>query len=78
MDRLFARSAKDTKFGGLTFYCLRHSFISLMLSKGIPAEQITTWVGRLDIELTTTTYAALLPNESSRLIAPRHLFEAVS
>lgn len=78
MDRLFARLVKDTEFGGLTFYCLRHSFISLVLSKGIPAEQITTWVGHLDIKLTTTTYAAFLPNESSRLMESLHLFEAVS
>lgn len=78
MDRLFARLVRDTEFGGLTFYCLRHSFISLMLSKGIPAEQITTWVGHLDIKLTTTTYAAFMPDESSRLMESLHLFEAVS
>jgi len=78
MDRLFARLVKNTEFAGLTFYCLRHSFISLMLSKGIPAEQITTWVGHLDIKLTTTTYAAFMPDESSRLMESLHLFEAVS
>lgn len=78
MDRLFARLVRATEFDGLTFYCLRHSFISLMLSKGIPAEQITTWVGHLDIKLTTTTYAAFLPSESTRLMESLHLFEAVS
>ena len=56
MDRLFARLVSGTDFNGLGFRCLRHSFISLVLSKGIPAERVRTWVGHLDTKLTTSTY----------------------
>lgn len=64
MDRLFRRLVSGTEYEGLTPYCLRHSFISLMLAKLIPADQIAMWVGHLDTKLTMTTYAHFLPDES--------------
>lgn len=78
MDRLFQRLVAGTDFNGLGFRCLRHSFISLVLRKGIPAERVATWVGHLDTKLTTTTYLHFLPDESSKLMESLKLFEAAS
>jgi len=78
MDRLFQRLVSGTEFEGLTFYCLRHSFISLMLAKSIPAGQVALWAGHLDTKLTTTPYSHFLPDESVQQMEAIRLFEAVS
>jgi|GEM_PF-3831119 len=63
MDRLFALLVKNREFVSLTFCCLRRGSISLMLIKGIPAEQITTWAGYLDVKLTATIWKRSPKNE---------------
>jgi integrase len=78
MDRMFQRLVSGTEFDGLTFYCLRHSFISLILAKAVPASQVALWAGHLDTKLTTTTYSHFLPDESVQQMEAIKLFEAVS
>ena len=78
MDRLFARLVAGTEFDGLTLYCLRHSFISLALAKGVPAEQVAQWVGHTSTQLTVTTYSHFIPDESVRRMEALRLFEGVS
>ena len=57
---------------------VRHSFISLMLAKAVPASQVALWAGHLDTRLTTTTYSHFLPDESVQRMEAIKLFEAVS
>ena len=56
---------------------LRHSFISLMLSRGVSVEVVGQWVGHLDRNTTATVYNHFLKTESVSVMAKLRLFEAV-
>ena len=73
----WGRLIKDTEFDGLGFHALRHSFISLMLSRGISVEVVGQWVGHLDRNTTAKVYGHFIKNESVTLMASLKLFEAV-
>ncbi len=62
---------------GLGFHALRHSFISLMLSRGVSVEIVGQWVGLLDRNTTATVYNHFFNTESVSVMASFKLFEAV-
>ena len=59
------------------FYALRHSFINLMLSRGVSVQLAGQWVGHLDRNTTAKVYGHFIKNESVTLMASLRLFEAV-
>ncbi len=75
--RRWSRLIHDSEFDGLGFHGLRHSFISLMLSRGINVEVVGQWVGHLDRNTTAKVYGHFIKNESVTLMASLKLFEAV-
>ncbi len=73
----WTRLIRNSDFDGLVFHALRHSFISLMLSRGISVEIVGLWVGHLDRNTTATVYNHFIKNESVSVMASLKLFEAV-
>ncbi len=65
-----------TDFGGLGFHALRHSFISLMLSRGVNVEVVGQWVGHLDRNTSGRVYNHFIKTESVSVMASLRLFEA--
>ena len=75
--RRWSHLVRGSDFDGLGFHGLRHSFISLMLSRGISVEVVGQWVGHLDRNTTAKVYGHFIKNESVSLMAKLRLFEAV-
>ncbi len=73
----WSRLIRGSEFDGLGFHALRHSFISLMLSRGVSVEIVGQWVGHLDRNTTATVYNHFLKTESVSVMAKLRLFEAV-
>jgi len=66
----------DTEFEELRAHALRHSYISTLLSRQVPAETIAKFVGHLETRTTVDVYGAFLPDNSVELVAKLRLFEA--
>ena len=75
--RRWERLIHDTDCEGLGFHALRHSFISLMLSRGVSVEVVGQWVGHLDRNTTGKVYNHFIKKESVSVMASLRLFEAV-
>lgn len=75
--RRWSRLTRDSDFEGLGFHGLRHSFISLMLSRGVSVEVVGQWVGHLDRNTTATIYNHFIKTESVSVMASLKLFEVV-
>ncbi len=73
----WSKAIRGSDFDGLVFHALRHSFISLMLSRGVSVEVVGQWVGHLDRNTTATVYNHFLKTESVSVMAKLRLFEAV-
>lgn len=65
-----------TEFEGLRAHALRHSYISTLLSRQVPAETIAKFVGHLETRTTVEVYGAFLPDNAVELVAKLRLFEA--
>ena len=79
MRTLWNRLLSGTQFEGLQFYALRHSFVSLAVSKNVPPVVLAGWVGHgASSNLISTTYSHFLPDLSVQRMKELRLFEGVS
>ena len=65
---MMTRLVKGTKFELMNgWHCLRHSFISICVAKGLTWEQIAEWVGHVSPK-TTRLYTHFYIQDSKRRI----------
>jgi integrase len=51
---------------GFTKHSLRHAFVSVLLSRGVPITDAATWLGHRNINVTYATYGHLVPSSLGR------------
>lgn len=61
LTRLFTTFVREHGLPPLTLHGLRHSFATLMLSRGIPVNQVQLWLGHSSPVTTYTHYAHAIP-----------------
>ncbi len=62
----FLRAAKNAGLPGLTEHGLRHLYVSVLLSAGVPITDVAHFVGHKNINITHSIYGHLLPSAWDR------------
>lgn len=69
VDRKFKRTAEAAGLTIIRVHDLRHSCASLLISRGVSVVGVSHQLGHKDVEQTLNTYAHLMPDDSSRIVA---------
>lgn len=55
------KAAKEARAEGVRYHDLRHTFASMLLSRGVSVKAVADWLGHASPVVTLTTYAHLMP-----------------
>lgn len=58
------RACREAGVPGLRYHALRHSFASMLLSRGVSVKAVGDWLGHANPNITLTTYAHLMPADA--------------
>lgn len=66
LSRLVSSLGRDARLGRVRCHDLRHTFASLHLARGVPAEVVQAWLGHASVTVTLDVYRHILPHEHGR------------
>lgn len=69
LSRLIPGLGRDAGLGRVRCHDLRHTFTSLQLARGVPAEVVQVWLGHASVNVTLDVYRHILPHEHARHVA---------
>lgn len=69
LSRLVSSLGRDAHLGRVRCHDLRHTFASLHLARGVPAEVVQAWLGHASVAVTLDVYRHILPHEHGRHVA---------
>jgi integrase len=69
LSRLVSNLGRDAHLGRVRCHDLRHTFASLHLARGVPAEVVQVWLGHASVTVTLDVYRHILPHEHGRHVA---------
>lgn len=76
MWKRWVRLVKETEFENLRLHALRHSYISMMIARGVSIAQLSQFCGHLDSRTTVDRYGHFLPDDAVELVASLRLYES--
>ena len=68
LDRAMATAAEAAGVKKIRIHDLRHSCVSLLISRNVPIVSISKQLGHKDIEQTLNTYAHMMPDDREKVI----------
>jgi len=69
LSRLIPNLGREAGLGRVRCHDLRHTFTSLQLARGVPAEVVQGWLGHASVNVTLDVYRHILPHEHTRHVA---------
>lgn len=63
LSRWVSRLGREAQLGRVRCHDLRHTYASLLMSRGVPAEVVQAWLGHSSVNVTLNVYRHLLPHE---------------